>query len=144
MTCHSPHECLVAARVQDLNDSNAERIKASLGKLHLNLGHPTNNQLVRILKHGGASQEVLDAAKAFTCSQCLASVRPQPALPAQAERVTVFNQRVGVDVKYLNGWLPNQRIPTVNILDYASSLQIMVPLFQKENSQNIRQAIQDR
>ena len=144
MVCESDRECLVASRVRELNDADREKMVTSLNKLHLNLGHPTNAQMIRILKHGGASQQAQDLARDLTCPQCQAAARPQPALPAQPERVSVFNQRVGIDVKYLSGWSPNQKIPAVNIVDYASSMQMMIPLNRKETSDAIRQAIQER
>ena len=62
--------------------------------------------------------------------------------PAQVERVTEFNKRIGLDVKHLQGWKANRKIPAVNIVDYASSFQIMVPLqAPKESAELIRKAL---
>ena len=47
---------------------------------------------------------------------------PTVANPGQAHRVLEFNQRVGLDVKYLPGRKPNQKISALNIVDYASVL----------------------
>ena len=138
------HECLVSARVRELNEANGQRLQEALLKLHTNLGHPGNQNLVRILKHGGASQEAVEAARSFQCQQCLATAQPRPPLPAKPDRVLNFNQRIGVDVKYLRGWAVNQKIPAINIVDYASSFQMMVPIFKKETSEQIRQVIQER
>ena len=138
------HECLVSARVRELNEANGQRLQEALLKLHTNLGHPGNQNLVRILKHGGASQEAVEAARSFQCQQCLATAQPRPSLPAKPDRVLNFNQRIGVDVKYLRGWAVNQKIPAINIVDYASSFQMMVPIFKKETSEQIRQVIQER
>ena len=134
-------ECLAASRVAELNEADGEALKRSLTKLHSNLGHPPNQQLVRVLKHGGAA---IQMARTFSCEQCASQVVPRAALPAQTHRTTEFNALVGIDVKYLTGWKANQRIPALNIVDYASSLQIMVPLFQKENSTLIREAFMER
>ena len=98
----------------------------------------------RVLKHGGASQDALDAARELKCEQCEAKRQPSPANPAQTHRVTVFNHRIGLDVKYLSGWLPNQKIPALNIVDYASSFQTVVPLPGRETGESLRQASQDR
>lgn len=138
------HECFVAGRVRELNAANGQKLQEALRKLHTNLGHPGNQNLVRILKHGGASPEAIEAARSFKCQQCEATAHPRPPLPAKPDRVTNFNQRIGVDVKYLRGWAVNQKIPAINIVDYASSFQIMVPIFKKETSEQIRQVIQDR
>ena len=137
-------ECLAASRVAELNEADGEALKRSLTKLHSNLGHPPNQQLVRVLKHGGANEAAIQMARAFSCEQCASQVVPRAALPAQTHRTTEFNALVGIDVKYLTGWKANQRVPALNIVDYASSLQIMVPLFQKENSTLIREAFMER
>ena len=137
-------ECLMARRVEALNEEKQEQMQASLAKLHANLGHPPNSALVRALKHGGATQAALDLARTFSCEQCEAHRQPTPANPAQTHRVTVFNQRIGLDVKYLTGWLPNQKIPAPNIVDYASSFQTGVPLPGRETGESLRQALQER
>ncbi|CAK9116539.1 unnamed protein product, partial [Durusdinium trenchii] len=138
-------ECLVAHTLEDLNqEDNEAKIKDSLRRLHNNLGHPTNQQLVRVLKHGGASAAALEAAHRFSCDLCLAQKTPKVALPAQVHRTVEFNAVVGIDIKYLPGWDTNQKIPTLNIVDQASSLQIMVPVFKRETSDIIKQAFMER
>ena len=137
-------ECFAASRVAELNQQQAHEMRSSIRKLHANLGHPSNSALIRILKHGGASQAAVDLAREFKCPQCEASRAPAPANPAQTHRVVEFNQRVGIDVKYLPGWQPNQRIPALNIVDYASSFQVMIPLPGRETGASLRQAFQDR
>ena len=127
-------ECLAASRVQDLDVENEQHLKASLRKLHANLGHPSNNHLVRILKHGGASDAAIKAAREFSCDLCRANTKPKISLPAQVHRVSDFNALVGLDIKYLPGWKVNQRVPALNIVDYASSFQLMVPLPAQETS----------
>ena len=42
VTCHRPEECLVAARIRELDEGDVSKIKDSLQKLHVNLGHPGN------------------------------------------------------------------------------------------------------
>ena len=143
--CRTDAECLTTARVAALNDQRKDQMLQSLRQIHMNLGHPSNAALVRVLKHGGASQEAMDLARDFSCEVCKAQRKPSPANPAQAGRVTEFNKRVGLDIKYLQGWLPNQKIPTLNIVDYGSSLQIMVPLpGSRETADSVRKAFQER
>jgi hypothetical protein len=127
-----------------LDEGDVSKIRDSLQKLHVNLGHPGNQHLVRILKHGGASAKAIELAKDMKCDHCLARAKPSSALPAQPDRVTVFNHRIGIDLKYLTGWSLNQKIAAVNIVDYASSFQVMVPLFGRPNAENIRQIVQER
>ena len=112
-------------------------------KLHVNLGHPHNRDLVRILQHSKASKEALEVAKNFTCTVCSNHKLPHASLPAKTSRIMEFNARVGMDVKYLPGWKPNQRVPCISIVDYASSLHIMAPIFQKENAELLKGVLRD-
>ena len=102
------------------------------------------NTLVRLLKHGGACQRAQELATELQCPQCQAQAKPSPTLPAQPERITVFNQRIGMDVKYLTGWSVHQKIATLNIVDDASSFQVVVPLIECPTSENLRKAVQER
>lgn len=138
------HECLAASRMDEIRNEDEERLIVSLKKLHQNLGHPSNNYLIRILRHGGASEKALHLARNFVCQQCEANKAPGGPLPAQTQRVTEFNSLVGIDIKYLPGWKVNQKIPALNILDYASSMQLMIPIFQRETSDIIREKFMER
>ena len=137
-------ECLAAARVEQLNEQKRDQMLKSLHRLHCNLGHPPASALMRVLKHGGASATAIELVRELSCDVCRAQGKPSSPPPAQTHRASKFNERIGVDVKYLPGWKPNQKIPCVNIVDYASSFQIMVPLESKETSASIRQALLDR
>ena len=102
-------ECLVAARVQQLNEQKREQMMQSLLRLHKNLGHPSCASLARVLKHGGASQQAIDLAREVQCEVCKEHKPPSVPPPAQTHRSTHFNQRVGLDVKYLPGGSPTKR-----------------------------------
>ena len=137
-------ECFVGARVRELNEATVSKMRESIRKLHVNLGHPGKNQLIRILKHGGANEQALELAKEFHCEQCAAHVDPSPPLPAKPDHVVTFNQKTGVDVKYLTGWKRNQKVAAVNILDYGSSMQLVVPIWERGSSETIRRTVQER
>ena len=89
-----PEDAPAAAPAAQAPDPEQVReVDQALKRLHPNLGHPSQRQLLRVLRHSRASQ----AAE--------------------------FNERVGLDIKYLPGWLPGQKVAAVNIVDYASSLK---------------------
>ena len=140
----SDQECLVAARVAELNLQPEGRMKETLLRLHANLGHPPNAALCRVLKHGGATAAAQELAKTLECDVCKAQKRPETPPPAQTERSTRFNAKVGLDIKYLPGWRPNMKIPALNILDFASSFQLMIPLPHRETSQLLRSTFMER
>ena len=118
--------------------SALDSVGSALRKLHNNLGHPPGNTLLRVLRNSGASAEALKRASEFQCPTREASRRPADAVPAVPIRQEQFNDRVGIDVKYLDGWNPNQKVPCLNIIDYGSSFQQMLPLPAKETGEMLR------
>eukprot|EP00435_Cladocopium_sp_Y103_P017727 s923_g4.t1 len=121
--------------------TDVSEIAKVLKRLHQNLGHPPNADMVRVLRHAQASQEAIDQARSFECSFCKSQVKPGVPLPAQATRIHEFNHQLGIDVKNLPGWLPNQKIKALNMVDTASGFQRMVPFFQTEKSELLRQLL---
>eukprot|EP00435_Cladocopium_sp_Y103_P003701 s6229_g1.t1 len=120
-----------------------DELRAVLSKLHRNLGHPPNHDLVRVLKHSQASEQVLRLAKDFSCDFCKSQVRPTVPLPAQPRRISEVNQQVGLDIKYLQGWKANQKVPALNLVDYASGFQRMIPFFEQETSTLLRKLFEE-
>ena len=133
-------EILAAGQVRDRSDSDLIPV---LDKLHRNLGHPPNHDLVRILRHGQASEQAIRLAKEFSCDLCRSQLKPKVPLPAQPHRITEFNSQVGLDVKHLKGWLPNQKVKALNIVDTASSFQRVIPFFETETASVLRKLFTD-
>lgn len=97
--CQLPHQqVLEALAIQEQVDP--QKIKESLMKLHSNLGHPSNADLVRVLKHGQASDDAIKMARDLSCDLCTARKAPTVANPGKASTAPDFNQRVGLDVKF--------------------------------------------
>ena len=115
----------------------------TLQRLHQNLGHPSTEQLVRILRHSKASSEAIECAKTLQCTTCLNHRAPAPALPANVPSPLAFNDQIGLDVKYVSGWKINQRVPCINIVDYGTGFQSVVPIYTKESSELIKRVLQD-
>ena len=121
-----------------------DKIDAALRKLHNNLGHPPLKELLRDLRHSKASAKALERASKLRCAVCANHQRPTAPLHSNANVVLEFNEQIGVDVKYLPSWVQGQKIPCLNILDLATSLQVMVPLPKQETGTLVRDAIRDR
>lgn len=122
---------VLAAEPESITD---EQIKSSLRKVHNNLGHPTNRNLMRVLRNAGASDRALQLASEFSCSVCDNRQHPGPCLPASSHQIIDFNHRIGIDVKLFPGWEENQKIKALNIVDYASSFQVVVPFYETETA----------
>ena len=145
--CAQPHpldwaglqiECLAARRAQPEADAEEappgeevsrdpekdRKIDLALKKLHSNLGHPSSRGLIRVLRHSGASQLAVERATLLQCSVCANHQRPSAPLPANTDRVKELKDRVGLDVKHVTGWSTGHKQVCVNIVDYATSLQV--------------------
>ena len=129
--------------VTSLSEKTDEELLPIIKKLHQNLGHPPNHDLIRVLKHGQASEQALRLAKDFSCDFCKTQCRPSVALPAQPRRISEVNQLVGLDIKYLKGWRPNQKVKALNLVDYASGYQRVIPFFEQETAQLIRKMLEE-
>jgi hypothetical protein len=74
---HACHEIL-AAEENKVSDSD---MTATLLAVHKNMDHPSNEEMVRVLKCGQASNRALTLARQLTCPQCEASRKPSIPLP---------------------------------------------------------------
>ena len=90
-----------AAEDPAFQSEESAKVHQALKKLHANLGHPSNRDLVRILQHSKASEQAINLARKFECTVCASHQKPSCSLPAKMSRTREFNERVGLDVKYL-------------------------------------------
>lgn len=102
------HEVLVSRA--ELQGDKDEDIKKALRKLRRNLGHPQTPDMIRILRHGSASNRAIELARALECEFCKSQIKPHVPLPAKSSRQHAFNAQVGIDVKWLQGWQVNQKV----------------------------------
>ena len=70
-------------------------VKASLKRLHQNLGHPAVDDLAPHLRFAGAGPEVIAAAKRLDCQVCRRCERGGAPKPASPPTLLSFNQVVG-------------------------------------------------
>jgi hypothetical protein len=96
-------------------------------RAHEGLGHPGNDRLARILKDAKASEEAINLAKNLKCSVCERHAATRPARRAAPPKQLHVNQVVGVDTIYLPDHQGKRRM-ALNIVDWASRFQMMVPL----------------
>ena len=134
---------VLAARDALKEEKSPDEVKQVLLKLHKNLGHPHNHDLVRILKHGNASEQALHLARELQCPFCDSHAKPHAALPARPSQIVGFNQQIGIDVKHLPGWKSNQKIRALNIVDTASSFQRVIPFLEPDTTSLLWKLVQD-
>ena len=133
-------ECLAAEEPVDdqHNQQEDNKVKNAVYTLHKNLGHSSTAELVRLLKHSKASEQAIQAAQDLQCSVCANHFRPANALPANVPRCVDFNHQLGLDMRYMPGWKPNQSIPCVSLVDYGTSLHVCAPIFERETAELLK------
>ena len=114
--------------------ANRSRVQHALKKLHINLGHASQADMVRILKHHGAQDCVLEQVRAFQCDLCDARRAPKAVKQSSVPRDLAPLRYVGLDVKWLPPWKRDHPIKALNIVCRASGLQHMYPFRETENS----------
>ena len=103
------------------------RAAGALRRMHQNLGHPTNRELVRHLTLGGASKDLIAAAHNLTCKTCLKCVRPQAHRVVKPAALLDFGDAVALDIIYIDT-VESKGNLALNMVDVASSYQVVVPL----------------
>ena len=97
-------------------------LRRAIRRLHVGLGHASAPDLVRILRHGGASATAMAAARALECDICKGLVRPKiPRMHTGSDLPRPLH-RIAMDVKYLvteKGKDAPTR-PCLNIIDLGS------------------------
>ena len=94
--------------------------------------------MIPILKHAQARQRPIDLARKHERDFCKAQVRSHVPLPAKSGRPVGFNEVIGMDVKFLPGWRPNQKIKALNIVCQGGSYQMMLPFHEQETSRVLK------
>lgn len=104
-----------------------QNVAAVLKRIHQNLGHPPNRELIRRLRLSGASAAVLQAAEQMVCKTCNKSTKAKSSRTAHPAVVLDFNEVVAADVIWLDT-LETTGLPALNVVDVASTYQVVLPL----------------
>ena len=100
----------------------------SLYKLHTNMGHPSNADLCRFLRQGGAHESAIQACKHLYCSVCERRKQPKLQRPAALHPPRSFNDIVGVDCFQTRHWESGKTQTCLNIVCWATGLQQVCPV----------------
>ena len=104
----------------------------ALRRLHQNLGHPTNRELIRHLRLGGANKELVDAAEKLQCQVCAKCSRPKTHRVAKPTALLDFNEAVAMDILFFDTMESTGHMG-LNMVDVASSYQVVVPLENRKS-----------
>ncbi|CAE7356139.1 RE2 [Symbiodinium sp. CCMP2592] len=120
-----PPEEVHGADITFPNCKAPREIKRAVARLHVNLGHPSSADLVRMLAQNGAvTPEAVSAAKALTCASCLRMRGNAPPRPSRlVDRfVGQLGDCVQMDIFY-SRTVDGTNYPLLGIVDEATNLQ---------------------
>jgi len=105
-----------------LQDDDRQAAKRTITRLHRNLGHPSNQELLRLLKTKNVSQALLQAAQEHECGLCDLHKRPTGATVSSMPKNSSFNERVQADTLWIK--VPNMKHkqPVLMMSDAATRL----------------------
>eukprot|EP00435_Cladocopium_sp_Y103_P018859 s2377_g4.t1 len=115
-----------------MKSEGRRRVELAIKKLHVNLGHCSNADMLRILQHHRAQPEVLEMVKAFSCDICKANSAPKAVKDSAPPRDLAPLRYIGLDVKWLPTWKKDYKIRALNIVCRSSGLQQMYPFREGE------------
>ena len=108
----------------------SDSLENKLRVIHANLGHPSNQVLVRTLKEAGASAEVLKRASEFRCLHCARRGHAQPHRTSQVSHATRKWETISVDTFWWHSphkdekGNPFEHVVGISFMDEASDYQV--------------------
>ena len=89
--------------------------------VHRRLGHPTNESLARMLRLAGAEKWLIEEARTLQCPTCQDMKPPSRPMTQRSDmRPTVFNELLGIDLKYCKD-VKGQLFVALSIIDLATN-----------------------
>ncbi|CAK0890787.1 unnamed protein product, partial [Prorocentrum cordatum] len=113
---------------------------AMLKKLHVNMGHPSNEDLGRSLRLKGAKSATVQAVKGLICGVCRSQQRPSARRPAHLHFVQDFEDDVGFDCFELKD-VDGKSYWYFNIVDLATTFHVAT-LIGRHTSQEFAAAFE--
>ena len=90
--------------------------KTTVLRAHVNLGHPSVKEFVRLLKAAGTRNDIIQyVLREFSCEGCLKEQRQPTRLPAATPRTYDFNVVIGIDLLFVVGAVPGEEHPVLNV-----------------------------
>ncbi len=113
------------ADIGERPDGCSKDVWEELGAIHINLGHPANSSLTRMLLRHGVRPEVIDFVQYIKCSICIELSRKpsEPQTSSGKREATAFHDLISVDEFHVT-LSDGHKVMLVLIIDVASRLAV--------------------
>ncbi len=106
-------------------------------KIHRNLGHPTSERLMHLLRQQGFRSECVHAVPEMKCSFCEMTTRPKCSRPATIKDPMDFNDKIAVDcIKWTNQ--AGNSFHIMHIIDIGTSYHVACVAPSRQTTQAIQ------
>ena len=112
-------------------------LESAVMRCHVNLGHPSKERFLHMLKSANASEKTIECAKKLNCSTCSSKRLQESHAVAKHKRAESFNQQLNMDVFDLPIF-QNKVLKMLNILDEGTSMQLCLPLWKGARASEVR------
>ena len=125
--------------VESLQGDDLKKTEEIVRRCHQNLGHPSKERFVEMLRAAGASDKTLMMAKRFKCGICEAQQGPKLQKVSKVRRTYEFNVGVCCDTFELQ-LNEKEKIHCLNMICEGTNFQVVVPLWKGIKAEETRKA----
>ena len=118
-------EVLMGATGITFGENTPKSVAVALRRLHQNLGHPRQEDLVRHLRLAGCDSSILKAARSMKCQVCDANAAPKIARPSTVPPMADFNDTLGLDLFFCHD-TDDVKHGFLSVVDYGTTFHLAV------------------
>ena len=104
-------------------DDVPKTVATALRRLHQNLGHPRQEDLLRHLRLAGCDPAIIKAARSMRCQVCDANAAPKIARPSTIPPMVDFNDTLGLDLFFCHD-INDIKHAFLSVVDYGTSYHL--------------------
>ena len=132
-------KCAESFAVESLAGSDMKKLEDGVRKAHQNLGHPSVERFVEMLRAAGASDAAITIARKYKCSVCEAQAGPKLQKVSKIRKTYEFNVGVVCDLFELE-LNEKQKVHCLSVVCEGTNFHVVVPLWKGKTAEETRKA----
>ena len=124
---------------KEREEERLAKIKAYVRVCHVNLGHPSRERFIHMLKSANAHEDAIEYAKQMQCSTCSSNRLKDLRGVAKYKRSERFNEQLCMDTFELPIY-QQKKLKVLNIVCEGTGMQVCVPLWRGSKASEVRKA----
>ena len=121
------------------NSRNDKELMETIRRCHVNLGHPSRERFIYMLRTAKAKEQAIECAKRLQCATCDAKKQVPSHQVSKHRRAEGFNQQVCVDVFEVPIY-QQKKLKCLSIICEGTSMHVCVPLWKGATAENVAKA----